>query len=171
MNLKDYIKIVNNWPIEGVEFKDITPLMADGEAFKYAVDQIIEFANKQDAEISEGAEARVFIVGCQVAYALDIGLPNSRKPNKMPREVIQVDYGLKYGKNTLTIHKDAVKTGQKVLTTDDLLATGGTIEATIDLVEKLGGVVVGCAFLVELGYLKGIDKLEGYDVLSLMKYE
>lgn len=171
MNLKDYIKIVNNWPIEGVEFKDITPLMADGEAFKYAVDQIIEFAKKQGAEIIVGPEARGFIVGCPVAYALEIGFAPVRKPNKLPREVIEVDYGLEYGKNTLTIHKDAVKPGQKVLITDDLLATGGTIEATIDLVEKLGGVVVGCAFLVELGYLKGIDKLEGYDVLSLMKYE
>ncbi|HLS35492.1 MAG TPA: adenine phosphoribosyltransferase [Bacillota bacterium] len=171
MNLKDYIKIVNNWPIEGVEFKDITPLMADGEAFKYAVDQIIEFAKKQGAEIIVGPEARGFIVGCPVAYALETGFAPVRKPNKLPREVIEVDYGLEYGKNTLTIHKDAVKPGQKVLITDDLLATGGTIEATIDLVEKLGGVVVGCAFLVELGYLKGIDKLEGYDVLSLMKYE
>lgn len=171
MNLKDYIKIVNNWPIEGVEFKDITPLMADGEAFKYAVDQIIEFAKKQGAEIIVGPEARGFIVGCPVAYALETGFAPVRKPNKLPREVIEVDYGHEYGKNTLTIHKDAVKPGQKVLITDDLLATGGTIEATIDLVEKLGGVVVGCAFLVELGYLKGIDKLEGYDVLSLMKYE
>jgi len=171
MNLKDYIKIVNNWPIEGVEFKDITPLMADGEAFKYAVDQIIEFAKKQGAEIIVGPEARGFIVGCPVAYALETGFAPVRKPNKLPREVIEVDYGLEYGKNTLTIHKDAVKPGQKVLITDDLLATGGTIEATIDLVEKLGGIVVGCAFLVELGYLKGIDKLEGYDVLSLMKYE
>ncbi|HLQ84481.1 MAG TPA: adenine phosphoribosyltransferase, partial [Pseudogracilibacillus sp.] len=146
-------------------------LMADGEAFKYAVDQIIEFAKKQGAEIIVGPEARGFIVGCPVAYALETGFAPVRKPNKLPREVIEVDYGLEYGKNTLTIHKDAVKPGQKVLITDDLLATGGTIEATIDLVEKLGGVVVGCAFLVELGYLKGIDKLEGYDVLSLMKYE
>ncbi len=171
MNLKDYIKIVHNWPIEGVEFKDITPLMADGKAFKFAVDQIIEYAKKQDAEIIVGPEARGFIVGCPVAYALETGFAPVRKPNKLPREVIEVDYGLEYGENTLTLHKDAVKLGQRVLITDDLLATGGTIEATINLVEKLGGIVVGCAFLVELGYLNGIDKLDGYDVLSLMKYE
>lgn len=171
MNLKDYIKIVHDWPIEGVEFKDITPLMANGEAFKFAVDQIIEYAKKQNAEIIVGPEARGFIVGCPVAYALGTGFAPVRKPNKLPREVIEVDYGLEYGKNTLTLHKDAVEPGQRVLITDDLLATGGTIEATINLVEKLGGIVVGCAFLVELGYLNGIEKLDGYDVLSLMKYE
>lgn len=171
MKLKDYIKIVNDWPKEGVEFKDITPLMADGKAFKFAVDEIIEYAKKREAEIIVGPEARGFIVGCPVAYALETGFAPVRKPNKLPREVIEVDYGLEYGENTLTLHKDAVKPGQRVLITDDLLATGGTIEATINLVEKLGGIVVGCAFLIELEYLNGIDKLDGYDVLSLMKYE
>ena len=171
MNFKDYIKIVQDWPIKGVEFKDITPLMADGKAFKLAVDEIIEYAKERKAEVIVGPEARGFIVGCPVAYALETGFAPVRKPNKLPREVIEVDYGLEYGENTLTLHKDAVKPGQKVLITDDLLATGGTIEATINLVEKLGGVVVGCAFLIELGYLNGIDKLDGYDVLSLMKYD
>ncbi len=171
MNFKDYIKIVQDWPIKGVEFKDITPLMADGKAFKLAVDEIIEYAKEREAEVIVGPEARGFIVGCPVAYALETGFAPVRKPNKLPREVIEVDYGLEYGENTLTLHKDAVKPGQKVLITDDLLATGGTIEATINLVEKLGGIVVGCAFLIELGYLNGIEKLEGYDVLSLMKYE
>lgn len=171
MNFKDYIKIVQDWPIQGVEFKDITPLMADGKAFKSAVDKIIEYAKEKEADVIVGPEARGFIVGCPVAYALETGFAPVRKPNKLPREVIEVDYGLEYGENTLTLHKDAVKPGQKVLITDDLLATGGTIEATIQLVEKLGGIVVGCAFLIELGYLKGIDKLDGYDVLSLMKYD
>lgn len=171
MNFKDYIKIVHDWPIEGVEFKDITPLMADGKAYKAAIDEIIEYAKEKDAEIIVGPEARGFIVGCPVAYALETGFAPVRKPNKLPREVIEVDYGLEYGENTLTLHKDAVHPGQKVLITDDLLATGGTIEATIDLVEKLGGIVVGCAFLIELGYLNGIEKLEGYDVLTLMKYD
>lgn len=171
MNLKDYIKIVHDWPKEGVEFKDITPLMADGKAYKEAVNQIIQYAKEKEAEIIVGPEARGFIVGCPVAYALETGFAPVRKPNKLPREVIEVDYGLEYGENTLTLHKDAVKPGQKVLITDDLLATGGTIEATIDLVEKLGGIVVGCAFLIELGYLNGIEKLEGYDVLTLMKYD
>lgn len=171
MNFKDYIKIVHDWPIEGVEFKDITPLMADGKAYKAAIDEIIEYAKEKDAEIIVGPEARGFIVGCPVAYALETGFAPVRKPNKLPREVIEVDYGLEYGENTLTLHKDAVHPGQKVLITDDLLATGGTIEATIDLVEKLGGIVVGCAFLIELSYLNGIEKLEGYDVLTLMKYD
>lgn len=171
MNFKEHVKIVKNWPKEGVEFKDITPLMANGKAYKAAINEIIQYAKDKEADIIVGPEARGFIIGCPVAYALETGFAPVRKPNKLPREVIEVDYGLEYGNNTLTIHKDAVKPGQKVLITDDLLATGGTIEATIQLVEKLGGIVVGCAFLIELGYLNGIDKLEGYDVLSLMKYE
>src|SRR5699024_3108528 len=171
MNFKEHIKIVQNWPKEGVEFKDITPLMANGKAYKAAINEIIEYAKDKEADIIVGQEARGFIIGCPVAYALETGFAPVRKPNKLPREVIEVDYGLEYGNNTLTIHKDAVKPGQKVLITDDLLATGGTIEATIQLVEKLGGIVVGCAFLIELGYLNGVNKLEGYDVLSLMKYE
>src|SRR5699024_11314054 len=114
---------------------------------------------------------RGFIVGCPVAYSLGTGFIPVRKAGKLPREVISVDYGLEYGENVLTIHKDAIKKGQRVLITDDLLATGGTIEATIRLVEELGGVVVGCAFLIELGYLDGISKLQGYDVLTLMKYD
>jgi len=171
MNFKEHIKIVQNWPKESVEFKDITPLMANGKAYKAAINEIIEYAKDKEADIIVGPEARGFIIGCPVAYALETGFAPVRKPNKLPREVIEVDYGLEYGNNTLTIHKDAVKPGQKVLITDDLLATGGTIEATIQLVEKLGGIVVGCAFLIELGYLNGVNKLEGYDVLSLMKYE
>lgn len=171
MNFKEYIKIVEDWPKEGVQFKDITPLMANGKAFKAAVDEIIIYAKEREADVIVGPEARGFIVGCPVAYALEKGFAPVRKPNKLPREVIEVNYGLEYGENTLTLHKDAVKPGEKVLITDDLLATGGTIEATIKLVEELGGVVVGCAFLIELGYLDGIDKLDGYDVLSLMKFE
>lgn len=115
-------------------------------------------------------EARGFIIGCPVAYALGVGFAPVRKEGKLPREVIKVDYGLEYGKDVLTIHKDAIKPGQRVLITDDLLATGGTIEATIKLVEELGGVVAGIAFLIELSYLDGRNKLEDYDILTLMKY-
>ncbi len=115
-------------------------------------------------------QARGFIIGCPVSYALEVGFAPVRKDGKLPREVIKVDYGLEYGKDVLTMHKDAIKPGQRVLITDDLLATGGTIEATIKLVEELGGVVAGCAFLIELGYLHGRDKLNGYDVLTLMQY-
>ncbi|ASN05128.1 adenine phosphoribosyltransferase [Virgibacillus necropolis] len=170
MDYKKYIKIVDNWPKDGVQFKDITPLMDNGVAFKSAVDEIVEFAKEKEIDIVVGPEARGFIIGCPVSYALEIGFAPVRKEGKLPREVIKVDYGLEYGKNVLTIHKDAIKPGQRVLITDDLLATGGTIEATIKLVEDLGGIVVGCAFLIELTYLDGLSKLDGYDVLTLMRY-
>src|SRR5690606_16219886 len=170
MDYKKYIKIVNDWPKEGIEFKDITPLMDNGKAFKAAVDEIVEFAKDKQIDLVVGPEARGFIVGCPVSYALEVGFAPVRKEGKLPREVIKVDYGLEYGQNVLTIHKDAIKPGQRVLITDDLIATGGTIEATIKLVEELGGIVVGCAFLIELSYLGGLDKLKGYDVLTLMKY-
>lgn len=170
MDYKKYIKIVQNWPKEGIEFKDITPLMDNGKAFKAAVDEVVAYAEDKEVDIIVGPEARGFIIGCPVAYALETGFVPVRKEGKLPREVIKVDYGLEYGENVLTIHKDAIKPGQRVLITDDLLATGGTIEATIKLVEELGGIVVGCAFLIELTYLDGLDKLDGYDVLTLMRY-
>ncbi|MBP2077473.1 adenine phosphoribosyltransferase [Oceanobacillus polygoni] len=170
MDYKQHIKIVEDWPKEGIKFKDITPLMADGKAYKAAVDEIVTYAKEKEIDIVVGPEARGFIVGCPVSYALEIGFAPVRKEGKLPREVIKVDYGLEYGTNVLTIHKDAIKPGQRVLITDDLLATGGTIEATIKLVEELGGIVVGCAFLVELSYLDGKEKLKDYDVLTLMTY-
>lgn len=170
MDYKKYIKIVPDWPKEGIEFKDITPLMDNGKAFKSAVDEVVSYAKDKEVDIIVGPEARGFIIGCPVAYALEKGFVPVRKEGKLPREVIKVDYGLEYGENVLTIHKDAIKPGQRVLITDDLLATGGTIEATIKLVEELGGIVVGCAFLIELSYLDGLEKLDGYDVLTLMSY-
>ncbi|UJL44939.1 adenine phosphoribosyltransferase [Virgibacillus sp. NKC19-16] len=170
MDYKQYVKIVEDWPKEGVRFKDITPLMDNGKAFKSAVDEIVAFAREKETDIIVGPEARGFIIGCPVSYALEVGFAPVRKEGKLPREVIKVDYGLEYGNNVLTIHKDAIKPGQRVLITDDLLATGGTIEATIQLVEQLGGIVVGCAFIIELSYLDGMEKLNGYDVLKLMTY-
>lgn len=170
MDYKNYIKIVENWPTEGVQFKDITPWMDNGKAFKSAVDEIVSYAKEREVDLIVGPEARGFIIGCPISYALEIGFSPVRKEGKLPREVVKVDYGLEYGKNVLTIHKDAIKPGQRVLVTDDLLATGGTIEATIKLVEALGGIVVGCAFLVELSYLNGRDKLNDYDVLTLVEY-
>lgn len=170
MDYKQYIKIVQDWPTEGVEFKDITPLMDNGLAFNSAINEIVEYAKGKEIDVIVGPEARGFIIGCPVAYALQVGFIPVRKEGKLPREVIEVDYGLEYGKDILAIHKDAIKPGQRVLITDDLLATGGTIEATIKLVEQLGGIVVGCAFFIELSYLNGLEKLEGYDVLTLMRY-
>lgn len=170
MDLKQYVTVVEDWPKKGISFKDITTIMDNGEAYKYATDQIVEYAKKVGAELIVGPEARGFITGCPVAYALGIGFVPVRKPGKLPREVVSVSYGLEYGKDTLTMHKDAVKAGQKVLIIDDLLATGGTVDAAIRLVEQLGGEVVGCAFLIELEELHGRDKLHGHDVLTLMKY-
>ena len=170
MDLKQYVTTVEDWPTPGISFKDITTLMDNGEAYKYATDQIVEYAKKVNAEVIVGPEARGFITGCPVAYSLGIGFAPVRKEGKLPREVIRAEYGLEYGSDVLTMHKDAVKPGQKVLIVDDLLATGGTIEATIKLVEELGGVVVGCAFLIELTFLNGRDKLENYDICTLMQY-
>jgi adenine phosphoribosyltransferase len=170
MDYKQFITVVPDYPKEGIKFKDITTLMDNGKAFKSAIDEIVNFAKDLQVDVVVGPEARGFIVGCPVSYALEIGFVPVRKDGKLPREVIKVDYGLEYGKDVLTIHKDAIKPGQRVLITDDLLATGGTIEATIKLVEKLGGIVVGCAFLIELTYLNGREKLKDYNVLTLMEY-
>ncbi|KKK33095.1 adenine phosphoribosyltransferase [Mesobacillus campisalis] len=170
MDLKKFVAIVPDWPKEGIKFKDITPLMADGEAYKYATDQIVTYARERKVDLIVGPEARGFIIGCPVAYSLGVGFAPVRKEGKLPRETIKVDYGLEYGKDVLTIHKDAIKPGQRVLIVDDLLATGGTIEATIKLVEELGGVVAGIAFLIELTYLEGRSKLENYDIKAILNY-
>ncbi|KHF41992.1 adenine phosphoribosyltransferase [Halalkalibacter okhensis] len=170
MDFKKYIQIVEDYPKEGIRFKDITTLMQDGSAYKAAINEMADFARDKDVDVVVGPEARGFVVGCPIAYSLEVGFVPVRKAGKLPREVISVDYGLEYGKDSLTIHKDAIKKGQRVLITDDLLATGGTIEATIKMVEQLGGVVVGIAFMIELGYLEGRDRLGNYELFSLMTY-
>lgn len=170
MDLKQFITDVPDWPKEGILFKDITTLMDNGEAFKYATDQIVEYARDKKIDIVVGPEARGFIIGCPVSYALGVGFAPVRKDGKLPRETVKVQYGLEYGQDVLTMHKDAIKPGQRVLITDDLLATGGTIEASIKLVEELGGIVAGIAFLIELGELEGRKKLTGYDLLTLISY-
>ena len=170
MNLKDYIASIPDFPQEGILFRDITPLMADGEAFKEACDQLITFAKEINAEVVAGPESRGFIFGCPVAYELKIGFVPVRKPNKLPRKTISYKYDLEYGSNELHMHADSIKPGQKVLIIDDLLATGGTVEATIKMVEQLGGEVVGCAFLIELEDLGGREKLKDYNVFTLLKY-
>ncbi len=170
MELKNYIAAIQDYPIEGVLFRDITPLMQNGDAFKIACDEIKDFAVKQGADLIVGPESRGFIFGCPVSYALNIGFVPIRKPNKLPRETVSVKYDLEYGSNELHIHKDAIKKGQKVLIVDDLLATGGTVAATIKLVEELGGEVVGCAFLIELEDLKGRELIKNYNVHTVMTY-
>jgi adenine phosphoribosyltransferase len=170
MDLKQFITIVPDWPKPGIKFKDITTLMDNGEAYRYATDQIVAYARERQIDLVVGPEARGFIIGCPVAYSLGVGFAPVRKEGKLPRETVKVNYGLEYGSDVLTIHRDAIKPGQRVLITDDLLATGGTIDATIKLVEELGGVVAGIAFLIELTYLDGREKLNGYDMLTLMQY-
>ncbi|TMW73964.1 adenine phosphoribosyltransferase [Alteribacter natronophilus] len=170
MDFKDYITVVSDFPKEGIRFKDITTLMENGEAYKKAIDEMAGFAKEKDIDVIVGPEARGFVVGCPIAYSLGIGFVPVRKAGKLPREVLEVDYGLEYGKDSLNIHKDAIKPGQKVMITDDLLATGGTIEATIKMVEELGGIVAGIAFMIELTYLDGRDKLKNYDVYTLVSY-
>lgn len=159
-----------NFPKEGINFRDITPLMLDEKAYKYAIDEFVNFAKDLGATVIVGPEARGFIFGCPLAYALNLGFAPVRKPGKLPRETVEIAYDLEYGSNTLCMHADAIKPGDKVIICDDLLATGGTVDATIKLIEKQGGEVVGCCFLIELEELKGRALLEGYNVISLMKY-
>lgn len=170
MDLKQFVTIVEDWPKPGIRFKDITTIMDNGPAYKYAVDEIVKYAREVGAEVIVGPEARGFIIGCPVAYALEVGFAPVRKEGKLPRDVIRAEYGLEYGKDVLTMHKDALKPGQKVLIVDDLLATGGTVGATIDLINQLGGTVVGAAFMIELTYLDGRDQLKGYDIRTLIQY-
>jgi len=170
MDLKQYVTIVEDWPKPGIRFKDISTIMDNGKAFKYATDQIVKYAETVNADMIAGPEARGFIIGCPVAYAMELGFAPVRKEGKLPREVIRAEYDLEYGTNVLTMHKDSIKPGQRVLIVDDLLATGGTVEATIKMIEEMGGIVVGCAFLIELTYLSGREKLKGYDICTLMQY-
>ena len=162
MNLKDYIASIENYPQEGITFRDISPLMADGNAYSYAIREIVQYATDKKIDMIVGPEARGFIVGWPVAPV--------RKPGKLPREVISADYEKEYGVDTLCMHADAIKPGQRVLIVDDLLATGGTVKATIEMIEKLGGIVAGCAFLIELDELKGREAIGDYDYKVLMHY-
>jgi adenine phosphoribosyltransferase len=170
MDLKQYIARVDDYPQKGIVFRDITPLMANGKAFKYATEKFCDYVKKLNVDVIVGPEARGFIFGCPVATELELGFIPVRKPNKLPRETVSIKYDLEYGSNTLSMHADSIKKGQRVVIVDDLLATGGTVKATIDLVEQMGGIVVGCAFLIELIDLGGRSILEGYDVVSLMEY-
>ena len=170
MDLNKYIATVEGFPKEGISFKDITPLLQNGEAFKYSIDKFVEFAKSVGAEVIVGPESRGFIFGCPVANNLGLGFVPIRKPGKLPREVAVKEYSLEYGTNKLCIHKDAVKEGDKVIIIDDLLATGGTVKAAVELIEELGATVVGCAFLIELTELKGSALLEGKTIKSLIQY-
>lgn len=171
MNLKEKIRIVDNFPKEGISFKDISTLIGDGEAFRATIDMIVEELKDKKIDVIVGPEARGFIFGVPVAYALGVGFVPVRKKGKLPGETISVSYDLEYGSDTLQIHKDAIKKGQRVAIVDDLLATGGTIATVAKLVEEVGGEVASMDFVIELTDLNGRDKLEGYNVKSLVQYD
>jgi len=170
VDLKTKIRDVPDFPKPGVVFKDIMPLLADAEALEEAVGQIAEWAAPRKPDIVLGAEARGYITGGALACRLGCGFVPARKPGKLPWRTVAVKYALEYGFDQLEVHADAIRAGQRVLVHDDVLATGGTAKATVELVEQLGGIVVGLPFIIELAFLNGRDRLGGYDVFSLVEY-
>jgi adenine phosphoribosyltransferase len=170
INLKEKIRNIPDFPVKGIQFKDITTLLKDKEAFKCSIDEIIRHCRKYQIDYIAGIEARGFIIGAPVAYKLGIGFLPVRKPEKLPSEVEKISYELEYGENILEIHKDAIDRGDKIMVVDDLLATGGTTSAVFKLIEKLGGKVIGASFIVELAFLNPREKLGGYDIFSLVQY-
>jgi adenine phosphoribosyltransferase len=171
VELRDYIRDVPDFPRPGIVFKDITPLLLDPDAFDQAVTVLAAYARPLDIDLIVAAEARGFIFGGALARELGVGFVPARKPGKLPYETVSVEYMLEYGPDQLQLHVDALTGGARVLIHDDVLATGGTAKAKVDLVERLGGHVVGCAFVVELGFLPGRETLAGYDVHALVRYE
>jgi adenine phosphoribosyltransferase len=170
VDLKAKIRDIPDFPREGIVFKDIMPLLADPEAFRDTVDALAEFAAPREPDVILGAEARGFILGGALALRLGCGFVAARKPGKLPWETVSAEYELEYGVDSLELHADAIAHGARVLVHDDLLATGGTARAKVNLVEQLGGEVVGIAFVIELTFLNGREKLAGYDVHSLIQY-
>jgi adenine phosphoribosyltransferase len=168
--LREKIREIPDFPKPGILFYDITTLLKDPAAYKEAIDLMLEPYQDEPVDLVVGMESRGFIFSAPMAYQLDAGLVPVRKLGKLPAETITVEYALEYGSNTLEIHRDAVQPGQKVLIVDDLLATGGTVKGTIELIERLKGEVIGLAFLVELEFLKGRERLDGRRVTSVIKY-
>ena len=171
MELKDSIRIIENFPKDGISFKDITTLLQDGNVLKYTIDGMVAYLKDKHVDVIVGPEARGFLFGVPVAYALGAGFVPVRKPGKLPYETIEIEYELEYGTDKLEIHKDAIKPGQKVAIVDDLLATGGTVAAVTKLIEQMGGIVVSLNFVIELTKLNGKGKLQDYDIMSLVKYD
>ena len=170
VDLKAKIRDIPDFPREGIVFKDIMPLLADPVALHETVERLAEFAEPREPDVILGAEARGFILGGALAYRLGCGFVAARKPGKLPWETVSAQYELEYGFDSLELHADAVTNGARVLVHDDLLATGGTAAAKVNLVEQLGGEVVGLAFVIELAFLDGRQKLADYDVFSLIQY-
>jgi len=169
--LRSLIRDIPDFPRPGIVFKDIMPLLSEGPALREAVDSMAQFAAARQPDLVLGAESRGFILGGALAYVLGCGFAAARKPGKLPWRTVSVGYALEYGADALELHEDVVKPGVRVLVHDDLLATGGTAKAKVDLVEQLGGEVVGIAFLIELAFLAGRKQLAGHDVYSVIAYE
>jgi len=170
MDLAKMIRDVPDFPVKGILFKDITTLIRDPDAFQEAVDALVDRYLDKEIEIVAAIESRGFIFGAPLAYELAAGFVPIRKAGKLPAEKISASYTLEYGTNTLEVHKDGIRRGQRVLLVDDLLATGGSAKAAVELIERLGGEVVGIAFLIELKFLNGMEKLQGYDVFTLIQF-
>ena len=168
-DLAGKIRDVPDFPKPGILFKDITTLLRDGDSFRASIDGLMDKIGKRSVDVVVGMESRGFIFGAPIAYKLGVGFVPVRKLGKLPADVVSVEYDLEYGSATLEMHKDAIKPGAKVLIVDDLLATGGTVAGTIQLVKQLKGEIVGLAFLIELVALKGRDKLAGYDIVTLIQ--
>jgi adenine phosphoribosyltransferase len=168
--LRALVRDIPDFPHEGIVFKDLMPLIADPGGFKEAIDSLAEWARPRSPDVVFGAEARGFIFGGALAYALGCGFVPARKPGKLPWDTVGQTYELEYGTDTLEVHADAIGSGARVIVLDDVLATGGTARAKVDLVEKLGGAVVGLAFVIELTFLGGRERLAGYDVHALVAY-
>ncbi len=169
--LKDYVRSIKDFPEEGIIFRDVTSILQDAEGLQLAIDQMKAFLEGVDFDVIVGAESRGFIFGVPIAYALHKAFVPVRKAGKLPLETISREYDLEYGSAKIEMHRDAIKPGQKVVVVDDLIATGGTIEASIKMIEELGGEVVKVIFLMELAGLKGRERLKGYDVSSALIYE
>ncbi|MBE3558038.1 MAG: adenine phosphoribosyltransferase [Ktedonobacteraceae bacterium] len=170
LRLEDRIRDIPDFPQPGVMFKDITPLLQDAAAFRSAIERIAAHYAGAGIQAVVGVESRGFIFGAPLAYLLNCGFVPVRKFGKLPSRTVSVEYALEYGTNVVEMHTDGIKAGERVLIVDDLLATGGTVAAAMELVEKLGGHIAGIAFLVELTYLKGRRHLKGHDVFALIKY-
>jgi adenine phosphoribosyltransferase len=170
VDLRAKVRDVPDFPKAGIVFKDLMPLVADAEYFRETIDLLAEWARPREPDVILGAEARGFIFGGALAYALGCGFVPARKPGKLPWSTVEATYELEYGTDTLEVHSDALGDGSRVIVLDDVLATGGTAKAKIDLVEQLGGTVVGALFVIELAFLHGRDRLDGYDVHALIAY-
>ena len=170
MDLRSKIREVPDFPTPGVGFKDITPLLADKRALQETIDGLADWAKQRQPDVILGAEARGFILGAAIASAVGCGFVPARRPGKLPPETVSASYMLEYGENALELHPDLIANGARVIIHDDVLATGGTVEAICGLVERLGGVVVGACFIIELTFLGGRERLSGLDVHALIDY-